>query len=292
MESQTVLVAGATGYVGRHVVRELHQRGYRVKALVRSRERAERQGAFGAPSLLGLVEEWVVADISAGPVIAGLNDGVDRVISALGVTRQHADPWDVDFRGNVRLLEAAEEASVASFLYVNVMHVETGTSMLMRSKAAFVEALRRSAVASQIVNPSGYFSDASEFLDMARRGIAVGLGDAEERLNPIHGADLAEFCVERMGDTSGEWNVGGPDVYRYRDIVDLAFNAVGKHPRTVSIPPRLIGPAIWTADRLGPRASSLTRFLLEGLQQDAVGDQIGGHHLADHFAELMSAERG
>ena len=58
VEAQTVLVAGATGYMGRYLVRELHQRGYRVRALVRSRDRAEGSGAFGAPSLSGLVDEW------------------------------------------------------------------------------------------------------------------------------------------------------------------------------------------------------------------------------------------
>ena len=110
---------------------------------------------------------------------------------------------------------------MSSFLFVNVMHVHEGTSMVMRSKAAFVEALRRSEAASQIVNPSGYFSDASEFLDMARRGLAFGLGAGTARLNPIHGADLAAFCVDRLGDGSGEWNVGGPghlQVSRHRGL--------------------------------------------------------------------------
>ncbi len=207
---ETVLVAGATGYMGRYLVSELHRRGYRVRVLVRSRERAEQSGEFGAPSLRGLVDEWVVADVGDASEIDGdLCHGVDRVVSALGVTRQRADPWDIDFRGNLRLLSLAEEAAVASFLYVNVMHVHEGTSMVMRSKAAFVEVLRRSAVTSQIVNPSGYFSDASEFVHMAHRGIAFELGAGAQRLNPIHGADLAEFCIDRLGRESGEWNVGG-----------------------------------------------------------------------------------
>ncbi|MDH6283597.1 uncharacterized protein YbjT (DUF2867 family) [Prescottella agglutinans] len=292
METQTVLVVGATGYMGRYLVRELHQRGYRVRALVRSRERAESAGPFGAPSLLGLVDEWVVGDIGDRGGVPNLCHGVHRVISALGVTRQHADPWDIDFRANLRLLRSAEEGSASSFLFVNVMHVHEGTSMVMRSKAAFVEALRRSEVASQIVNPSGYFSDASEFLDMARRGVAFGLGAGTARLNPIHGADLAAFCVDRLGGESGEWNVGGPDVYTYRDIVDLAFAAVRKRPRMVSVPVGFVRPAIWAADRLGPRPSSLARFFLEGLQRDSVGEQAGAHHLSDYFRDLASTERG
>ncbi|MDV8009455.1 SDR family oxidoreductase [Rhodococcus sp. IEGM 1318] len=283
---QTVLVAGATGYMGRYLVSELHRRGYRVKGLVRSRERAEQRGEFGAPSLLGLVDEWVVADVGNGSEMDGLCDGVDRVVSALGVTRQRADPWDIDFRANLRLLALAERSAVSSFLYVNVMHAHEGTSMLMRSKAAFVESLRRSTVASQVINPSGYFSDASEFVDMARRGFAFGLGEGGHRLNLIHGADLAAFCIDHLGDESGQWDVGGPEVYSYHEIVDLAFAAVGKHARTVRVPVRVVRPTLWVADRLGPRMSSLTRFFLEGLQRDSVGEQTGTHHLAEYFNDL------
>ncbi|WP_198035753.1 NAD(P)H-binding protein [Rhodococcus sp. BH4] len=289
---ETVLVAGATGYMGRYLVSELHRRGYRVRVLVRSRERAEQSGEFGAPSLRGLVDEWVVADVGDASEIDGdLCHGVDRVVSALGVTRQRADPWDIDFRGNLRLLSLAEEGAVASFLYVNVMHVHEGTSMVMRSKAAFVVALRRSAVTSQIVNPSGYFSDASEFVHMAHRGIAFELGAGAQRLNPIHGADLAEFCIDRLGRESGEWNVGGPDVYTFHEIVDLAFVAVGKRPRVLRVPVRVVRPVVWAADRLGPRASSLTRFFVDGLQCDSIGERTGAHHLDEHFDEVALSRR-
>ncbi|GCB59521.1 MULTISPECIES: NAD-dependent epimerase/dehydratase family protein [Rhodococcus erythropolis group] len=186
---QTVLVAGATGYMGRYLVRELHRRGYRVKGLVRSRERAEQRGEFGAPSLLGLVDEWVVADVGNGSEMDGLCDGVDRVVSALGVTRQRADPWDIDFRANLRLLALAERSAVSSFL-----------------------------------------------------------------------------C--------------------YHEIMELAFAAVGKHARTVRVPVRVVRPTLWVADRLGPRMSSLTRFFLEGLQCDSVGEQTGTHHLTEYFNDL------
>ncbi|MFC4334199.1 SDR family oxidoreductase [Salininema proteolyticum] len=289
MSAQRVLVVGATGYAGRHIVSELKRRGNRVRALVRARPRAEQPGAFGAPALKELVDEWVAADIGREREIPGLCEGVDRVVSALGVTRQKADPWTVDFRGNLRVLEAAEKSGVRSFLYVNVMHADRGTSLLMRSKTAFTEALRRSPVASQIVDPSGYFSDATDFLSMARRGIGMRLGKGRTRLNPIHGADLASFCADRMEEGSGEWTVGGPDVFTYQEISDLAFAVLDKRPRLVTIPGGAAGPVVWVADRLGPRASSLTRFFVEGLQTDAVGTPVGTRHLADHYRQI--AER-
>ncbi|MFC2284463.1 MAG: NmrA family NAD(P)-binding protein, partial [Corynebacterium matruchotii] len=49
----TILVAGATGYLGRFIVAELHRRGYQVRALVRDLGRAESPGIYGSPSLTG-----------------------------------------------------------------------------------------------------------------------------------------------------------------------------------------------------------------------------------------------
>jgi uncharacterized protein YbjT (DUF2867 family) len=254
---------------------------------VRSRERAEHKGAFDAPPLSEIVDDWVVGDPRDVAKIPGLLDGVDHVASALGVTRQKADPWDIDFRANLALLELAEAHHTKSFLYVNVMNVHDGTSTLMRAKAAFSEALRRSAVTPHIVNPSGYFSDLTQILEMARKGVAVRLGEGSVRLSPIHGADLAAFCAERIMGHGGEFNVGGPDVLTYRQITELAFDAAGKKPHWLALPTGVRRPAVWIADRISPRASSLTRFFLEGLEHDSAGEPTGSRHLADYFHQVV-----
>ncbi|GHC99993.1 SDR family oxidoreductase [Zhihengliuella salsuginis] len=286
---ETVLVAGATGYAGRHLAAALHAGGYRVRAVVRDVERARGPGAYGAPALAGLVDEWVEADVArVGP---GVMEGVERVVSALGVTRQKADPWDIDYAANLRLLELAEAAGAASFLYVGVMNAQDGTSALMRAKAAFEQALRRSDLEAQIVNPSAYFSDLTAVLDLARRRIAVRVGAGDTRIRPIHGADLAGFCVDRMG-ARGTWDVGGPDVFTYREVVELAFDALGADPRWIVVPPGVLRAGVWAADRMGPRVSSLTRFFAEGLQHDGVGAATGTRRLRDYFGELAGPGGG
>lgn len=281
-----VLVAGATGYVGRHIIARLHDEGFIVRAIVRDRARALAPGSYSAPSLDGLVDEWVVAPDGATNLDSQMMSNVDHVVSALGVTRQKADPWMIDFHLNLRYLELAEHEGVTSFLYVGVMNAESGTSAVSRAKHAFMEALRRSHVAPQIVNPSGYFSDLTEIYDLARRGIAFGLGDGSVRLAPIHGADLAEFCVSRLDGDAGTWDVGGPEALTYRDIVRTAFEAVGRKSRYTPVPRALATSAVWAADRISPRAGSLTRFFLDGMQTDSVGELHGTHTLADYFAGL------
>jgi len=287
--TENILVIGATGYLGRHLVTELKRRAYRVRVLVRSRERAQADGPFGSPALTDLVDEWIIGDVTDPEITAGICDGVDRVVSSLGVTRQKADPWDIDFRGNLAVLRDAERAKIRSFGYVGVLHSETGTSATMRAKTAFSEVVRRSSVAAQIINPSGYFSDLTDLLTMARAGMSLHLGTGETKLNPIHGADLAHFIADRVPDAPGRWDVGGPDILTYRQLEELAFNAVGKKPHSIGVPGQVLRSAEWIADRISPRISNLTRFFGEGLATDAVGLPTGTHHIAEYFREHAQA---
>jgi uncharacterized protein YbjT (DUF2867 family) len=284
--SYTVVVAGATGYIGRHVVEALDVKGHRVRALVRSKERAEALGSFGAPSLRGHVAEWKIVDYADSSTLRDVCEGADRVVSALGVTRQNASPWDIDYLGNLHLLEDAERHDATSFLYVNVLHAEAGTSFTMRSKHAFAETLRRSRVAGQILNPSGYFSDVTDFLLMARKGFGFTLGSGTSKVNPIHGADLAEFIVEHLAAPSATWNIGGPDTFTYRELEELAFRVARRRQHILRIRPGILRPLQWAADRSSPRVSNLTRFFLESLQLDAVGMPTGHRRLEPYLRTI------
>lgn len=298
---ETVLVVGASGYLGRHLVSTLHRRGRQVRAVVRDVDRAQAPGAHGAPALDGLVDEWVERDVVADPP-DGLVRAGETVVSALGVTRQKADPWDVDFAANLALLADAERAPAAEFSFVHVMHAERSRSQLVRAKRAFVSALRRSPVPSATVNPSGYFSDMEEFLTMARRGVGVSLGDGSVRLNPIHGQDLAEFLVDRLGMTGPErperdelghrhraWDVGGPEIFTLREILQLCFAVSGRAERIVEVPQALLRAGLPLL-RPAARAHDLAQFFLDGFSGDGVGERTGTRRLEDHLRAAAGGE--
>lgn len=79
-----IVVVGASGYAGRHIVEQAHRRGHRVRAVVRDKARAESAGAWGAPSLTNMVDEREVGDVTDPSWTAGVCEGADAVISALG----------------------------------------------------------------------------------------------------------------------------------------------------------------------------------------------------------------
>ena len=286
----TTLVAGATGYLGRFVVAELHRRGHTVRAITRSRERAASPGPWDSPSLDGLVDEWAVGEVTNPAFVADVAEGVDDVISALGVTNQKANPWDIDHRANLAILRSAEKHGVTHFCFVNVIGGAQCPAQLTRAKTAFAHELAASRISSQIINPPGYFSDMTQILQMARKG-RVFLFRPDVRINPIHGADLAEFCINRLIDgEKGTWDVGGPEVLTWRELADCAFRAIGRPAKVSALPPAVLTPLITILRLFNPRRADMMRFLSWSMLHDCVGTPVGTHRLFDFYEHHATDE--
>ena len=274
---KTVLIAGATGYLGRHLCAEYERRGWYVVALVRDGARA---GDLPADSL-------VEARATEPETLRGIMSGVGLVVSALGITRQ-ADGLgyrDVDYQANVNLLEEAERAGVARFAYVHVLNADKMRDVpLVAAKSAFVDRLRASPLTSTVLAPSGYFSDMGDFLSMARAGRVWLFAPGTHRINPIHGADLAAATADAI-DAGQDWvDVGGPDTFTHDEIAALAFRALGRNPRVTHLPDALRRIALALLPVVTPRRiGGPARFFLTAMGMDMVAPPQGTRHLADHF---------
>lgn len=281
-----VLVAGATGYLGRYVVAELHSRGYLVRAVVRDRDRARREGPWGSPSLDGLVDEWALGNVTDPRFTRDLAADVEHVVSTLGVTRQKADPWQIDNLANLAILNSALKHAV-SFTYINTLGGDRCPARLTRAKSAFAQTLSVAEINSQIINPPAYFSDMTEVLAMARRGL-VAVFRPEARINPIHGADLAAYVVDRMEEgRTGTWDVGGPDVLSWRELAHLAFDAVGKRSHVLTVPAWALPPALRLTGLFSPRLADTAQFMAWNMTRDCVAPTTGTHHLADFYRTVL-----
>ncbi|OLO84727.1 SDR family oxidoreductase [Actinomyces naeslundii] len=279
----SVLVAGATGYLGRYVVAELHSRGHLVRAVVRDRDRARREGPWGSPSLDGLVDEWALGNVTDPRFTRDLAADVEHVVSTLGVTRQKADPWQIDNLANLAILNSALKHA-SSFTYINTLGGDRCPARLTRAKSAFAQTLSVAEINSQIINPPAYFSDMTEVLAMARRGL-VAVFRPEARINPIHGADLAAYVVDRMEEgRTGTWDVGGPDVLSWRELAHLAFDAVGKRSHVLTVPAWALPPALRLTGLFSPRLADTAQFMAWNMTRDCVAPTTGTHHLADFYA--------
>lgn len=281
LRGRRVLVAGATGYLGGHLVRALVDAGCRVRVLVRRPEQADTF-ADGVDVSVGQVTDPAT--------LVGVMDGIDVAFSALGITRQRdgVTYMDVDYRGNLALLQRAENAGVARFVYVSVLHgPELRTTVrLAAAKEKFVDALTDSPVSSVVVRPTGYFSDMEEFLTMAGRGVVWVIGDGQVKINPISGRDVAAACLAATESTETEVEVGGPDVLAYEDIARAAFGTRRTAPRIRHLPRRPTLAAVWVLSRCTPqRVYGPLQFLIAVMTHDMTAPPTGSDRLADYFAQ-------
>jgi uncharacterized protein YbjT (DUF2867 family) len=286
-----VLVAGATGYLGRFVVREFKQRGYWIRALARNPERLAEPGLFLAPAVRDQIDDLFVGQVTQPETLAGLCDGIDVVFSSVGLTCQKDGLTfhDVDYQGNKNILDRALEASVTRFVYVSVYNAHLMERLaIVKAHEDFVRALQASGLPHTIMRPTGYFSDIGEYFQMAKSGRAYLVGDGENRLNPIHGADLARICAEALtgGDADAEVPAGGPVVYSQNEIAELVFSVLGKPPRITHIPAGLARAAIRAMRLFDRHAADLFAFFATAGQYENVAPCFGSHTLDEHFREL------
>lgn len=234
--SKNILIAGSTGNLGRALLEVGLERGHHLRAIAR---RPEALDAFRGRAGLEIVQ----AQVTEPGELSGVCDGIDVVVSALGVTRQRGRTSfrEVDYQANRNLLEEARRAGVKRFVVTSGFGVEESLDNAMyKAKRDFELELMAGDISYLIVRPSGFFSDMMMILDMARQGTVYLLGTGAGILNPIHLTDLAEFYYDRLDDPDGILEVGGPESYSFIQIAQIAFAALGKPGRVVRVPSAVI----------------------------------------------------
>ena len=280
-----VLVAGSTGYLGKHILRELENRGISFKAIARN-----------PGKLPDLDQEQILkAEVTDPSSLSGICEGFDVVISTVGITRQKngLTYMDVDYQANLNLLREAQKAGVQKFIYISAIN---GYKMrhlkIFEAKEGFVDQLKESGIDYTVLRPNGFFSDMRDFLEMAKRGRVYLFGSGQYRLNPIHGADLAEVVLDCINSKEKEITVGGPDVLTQNEIAALALDSWYKDVKITHLPD-------WTRrltiSLLRTFTSSKTygpiEFFMTAMAMDNVAARYGSHRLYSFFQKEVEKQK-
>ena len=115
-----------------------------------------------------------------------------------------------------------------------------------------------------VLRPTGFFNDMAEVFEMARKGTAWIVGDGDIRFNPIHGADLADVVARAVSDPemSDDLERGGPEVFTMREMVELAFEVLGRPPRIRSVPPIFLSLLRYLTRPFNPNLSTFLAFFV------------------------------
>jgi len=276
-----ILVAGASGYLGNYILDELDNWKIPAVALVRNPEKLKD---FKHKNI-----KIVQAEVTRPETLSGVCRDVETVISTVGITRQKDGLtfMDVDYQANLNLLEEAKRSGVRKFIYVSFLDGDKLRHLkVTEAKERFVDVLKASGLEYTVIRPNGFFSDLREVLDMAKKGRVVLFGNGELKLNPIHGADLAEVCVRAIAHKEKEIVVGGPDILTQNEIAEMALCAWNKPADIVHLP-GWIRLLILNVTRifLPKQRFVQLEFFLTLMTRNITVTRYGTHRLQDFFNE-------
>jgi uncharacterized protein YbjT (DUF2867 family) len=281
-----MLVAGASGLVGREVVRLLVEAGHEVRTVSREPKRAE--------ALRKLTPDVRILDATVEGALRGVCDGVDVVVSALGapVTPNalgRASYADVDLKANLALLDEAKRAGVRRFVYTGVYTTpDYAETAYVRAHSEVEARIRASGLSYGVVRPTGVFGALAALLPMANKGPIPLIGDGLARTNPVHERDVAEALV-RAAEARGplELELGGPEVLTRKRIAELAFAACGKPARFVRLPGWLMSAIAFAYGVFNRRMGELLRFVILASTRSCVAPTAGTRALGPYFEQAV-----
>lgn len=266
-----VVLAGAFGKLGSDILRALVRDGHDVLAVdMALREPDGIEGSY----------EKKQVDVTRPEQLKGLCDGADAVITTVGLTRTSAEVtnYDIDYQGNLNLLNEARRAGVKKFAYVSVLKADKAPKVpMLHAKYLLEEALKASGIDYVIFRPTGYFYDiAKVFKPMIEKGEVTLLGKKPVSANVIDTTDLADFMLLHLGDKNKTYDIGGTETYTYEEIARMFFAAAGKEPVIKHAPPFLFDVLAFVNKLKKNGKEAILRFSKWTLTESMVADHKFG----------------
>ncbi|MGX1791143.1 complex I NDUFA9 subunit family protein [Bosea sp. NPDC055332] len=281
--SQLVTVFGGSGFLGRHVVRALARRGYRVRAAVR---RPDLAGFLQPLGIVGQVTA-VQANLRYPDSVAAAVHGADVVINLVGIMREKGRQnfSSVQAQGARSVAQACANLGVERLIQVSALGADADSKSAYARAKAEGEAAAHALVKQAIVfRPSVMFGPEDTFFNrfasLVRMLPVLPLAGAETKFQPVFVGDVAEAiarAVDGKVDGGKVYELGGPETKTLRGLVDYVCEITGRKRLIAPMPfglARLQGQILEIADMLTlglmPSELVLTRDQVSLLESDNV----------------------
>ena len=237
-----VTVFGGSGFLGRHVVRALARRGYRIRVATRRPELAGHLQPLGNVGQIQAVQANLRVRWSVDRAV----HGADHVINLVGILFESGSQSfsSIQDEGARAVAEAAREAG-AGLTHVSAIGADPdGDSVYARTKALGEKAITETVADAVIFRPSivfgpedGFFN---RFANMARFAPALPLiGGGTTRLQPVFVGDVAEAVARSVdGQVKGGriYELGGPNVMTFRQAMHQMLEVIDRKRLLVTVP--------------------------------------------------------
>lgn len=279
MQHTNILVIGGAGFVGRHIVARLAERGLRVTVPTRRRARARHL-------ILLPTVDVVECNVHDDKMLSNLVRDNDAVINLVGILHgSGGSPYGREFaHAHVelprRIVAACNEHRVERLLHMSALGADSnGPSMYQRSKGDGDAVVRASQSNWTIFRPSVVFGPEDNFLNLfatlAKFFPVLPIGGADARFQPVWVGDVADAFVHALDnlDTYNKiYELAGPRIYRLRDLVKFAAGASGHDRPVIALPNSLARLQALTME-LMPGEPLMSRDNLDSMKVDNVASE-------------------
>jgi len=238
-----ITIIGGSGFLGRHIVRALARRGYRVRVACRRPDLAGHLQPLGNTGQIMTVQ----ANVRYPASLAAACEGAYAVINLTGVLYSAgAQSFDaVHSFGAEASAKAARAAKARLFIQMSAIGADANSSAAYARSKAEGEARARAAFPGTIVlRPSIVFGPEDSFFNrfaaMARVAPFLPLiGGGETKFAPVFAGDVAEAVVRLVdkGEADGRtYELGGPEVLSFRQLLQFTLDTIGRNRLLLSLP--------------------------------------------------------
>jgi len=267
-----VLVLGASGYIGSHLVPRLAERGHEVRAAGRRPETLRGRGWTGV--------ETARADALDPQSLGRVFDGIEVVYYLIHSMASGKGFPELDRQAALNVREAAGRAGVNRIIYLGGLLPREAASMHLASRQETGAVMRDGPVAVTEIRAGIIVGPGSAAFEVIRDlvyhlPVMVTPRWVDSLTQPIALDDLLEYLLRLPGTESPghhTYNVGGPEALRYRDLLTRFAGVIGKRLFVLPVPvltPRL--SSYWL-NLVTAVPANVARPLIDGLKHDLVID--------------------
>lgn len=239
--SPIVTIFGGSGFVGRYIALRMARAGWRVRVAVRRPNEALFVRTYG---VVGQVEP-VPANVRDDQSVAAALAGADAAVNCVGILAPSgAQSFDaVQADGAGRIARLAAEAGITSFVHVSAIGADANSeSAYARTKAAGEAQVLQHQPDAVILRPSIVFGSEDEFFNrfaaMARISPVLPVIGPDTRFQPVFVDDIAAAAEKALtgGAAPGVYELGGPDVETFRQLMQRMLRVIRRNRWIVAVP--------------------------------------------------------